>query len=76
MLVHGEDGLVIAKKASEALYEGNVVVIGEMNPKEVSQLFHGATIVEILPEAGQSILDLTMKVGCFPTKRKLTLKIL
>ncbi|CAH1100266.1 unnamed protein product [Psylliodes chrysocephalus] len=72
LLVHGEDGLVKAKKASEALYEGNVVVIGEMNPKEVSQLFHGATIVEILPEAGQSILDLTMKVGCFPTKQDAT----
>ncbi|CAG9827532.1 unnamed protein product [Diabrotica balteata] len=69
LLVHGEQGLEKAKKASEALYEANITALSEMNAKDIVQIFSGATIVEILPEAGQSILDLAMKAKCFPTKQ-------
>lgn len=41
-----------------------------MKPEDIQQLFAGAEIVEVLPEAGQTVLDLALKVGCFPTKRK------
>lgn len=67
ILVHGEEGLQNAQRASEALYKGSVHALGEMSIPDVVQLFEGATVVEVLPEAGQSILDLSMKVGCFPT---------
>nr|CAI5820190.1 unnamed protein product [Callosobruchus analis]CAI5820263.1 unnamed protein product [Callosobruchus analis] len=68
LLVHGEDGLRNAKQASEALYEGSVEAIGKMNSDEMINLFSGATLVKMLPEAGQTLLDLAMKAGCFPTK--------
>ncbi|CAG9767262.1 unnamed protein product [Ceutorhynchus assimilis] len=68
-LVHGPEGLKKAQKASEALYKGNVEALGNMNISDVVQLFEGATVVEVLPEAGQSVLDLSMKAGCFPTQQ-------
>lgn len=67
LLVHGEEGLEKAKIASKALYEGNISALSTINAKEVEELFHGATVCEVLPEAGQSILDLAMKIKCFPT---------
>ncbi|CAH1180052.1 unnamed protein product [Phaedon cochleariae] len=67
LLVHGEEGLRKAQQASEALYEGSVSAMGQMHAEDVARLFEGATVVEVLPEAGQSVLDLAMKVGCFPT---------
>ncbi|XP_057666686.1 tyrosine--tRNA ligase, mitochondrial [Diorhabda carinulata] len=69
ILVHGEQGLEKAKKASEALYEGSIASLGELNAEEVGHLFNGATVVEILPEAGLSVLDLSLKAGCFLTKQ-------
>jgi tyrosyl-tRNA synthetase len=68
LLVHGEKGVAAALKATEALYEQRVTALGQMNASEVKSLFEGATIVDILPEPGQSVLDLSMKAGCFPTK--------
>jgi tyrosyl-tRNA synthetase len=68
LLVHGEKGVAAALKATEALYEQSVTALGQMNASEVKSLFEGATIVDILPEPGQSVLDLSMKAGCFPTK--------
>nr|CAH7743312.1 unnamed protein product [Callosobruchus chinensis] len=68
LLVHGEDGLRNAKQASEALYEGSVEAVGKMNSDEMINLFSGATLVKMLPEAGQTLLDLAMKAGCFSTK--------
>ncbi|XP_019760313.1 tyrosine--tRNA ligase, mitochondrial isoform X2 [Dendroctonus ponderosae] len=70
LLVHGSEGLDKAQKASEALYKGNVEVLGQMNVSDLGQLFAGATILDVLPEAGQTVLDLSMKVGCFSTQRK------
>ncbi|XP_022904282.1 tyrosine--tRNA ligase, mitochondrial [Onthophagus taurus] len=67
LLVHGEEGLKKANAATKALYEGSVAALSSMTVEEVAQLFQGATVVEVLPEAGQSILDLALKVKCFPT---------
>ncbi|CAH2002063.1 unnamed protein product [Acanthoscelides obtectus] len=68
LLVHGEKGLKIAQRASDALYEGSVEAIGQMKSNEMIHLFSGATVIEMLPEAGQTILDIAMKAGCFATK--------
>lgn len=70
LLVHGKKGLEMAETATKALYENSVAAIGTMTPEEVSQIFEGSAVVELLPEAGQSVLDLAMKTGCFATNRK------
>jgi len=72
LLVHGREGLEKAQTASEALYKGNIEAVGQMNVTDVVQLFEGATIVDILPQAGQSILELAMRVGCFKCESMLS----
>lgn len=69
LLVHGEEGLQQAKQASEVMYDRSVSTLGKMKAEEMMHLFHGSSVVEILPEAGQTMLDLAMKVGCFSTNR-------
>ncbi|XP_066137626.1 tyrosine--tRNA ligase, mitochondrial [Euwallacea fornicatus] len=68
LLVHGVEGLEKAKKASEVLYKGDIDALGCMNVSDAIEMFDGATVVDILPEAGQSILDLAMQAGCFSSK--------
>lgn len=70
LLVHGEEGLNAAIKATKVLYEGSVDTLGQLNIKEIQTVLDGASVVSILPESGQSVLDLAMKAGCFTTKRK------
>lgn len=70
LLVHGKEGLEEAELATKALYEGSITALSKLKPQEMSKVFQGATMVEILPEAGQSILDLAMKAGCFQTTRE------
>ncbi|KAK4874688.1 hypothetical protein RN001_014048 [Aquatica leii] len=67
VLVHGDEGLEQALMASKALYEGNTSVLGQMKIDEVVKMFEGASVVQLLSEAGQSVLDMAMKAGCFPT---------
>lgn len=71
LLVHGEDGLRTAEIATKALYEKNVTALSSMKAEEVLGLFHGANLVKILPEPGQSVLDLALKAGCFLTNSKM-----
>ncbi|XP_018568451.1 tyrosine--tRNA ligase, mitochondrial [Anoplophora glabripennis] len=68
LLVHGGEGLKKAQEATLALYEGSVTALGQMNTEDIAQLFSGATIVNVMPEAGQDVLELAMKAGCFPSK--------
>ncbi|XP_060655425.1 tyrosine--tRNA ligase, mitochondrial [Drosophila nasuta] len=68
LLVHGENGLKQAERVTNALYKGNVDGLAELNVMEIKQTFQGATMVDILPEPGMSILDLAMKAKCFPTE--------
>lgn len=68
LLVHGEAGLKQAQAATEGLYEGNVRAISNLTADEAISIFEGATVINILPDIGQSMLDVAMRVGCFPTK--------
>ncbi|KAH8391225.1 hypothetical protein KR215_009120 [Drosophila sulfurigaster] len=68
LLVHGENGLKQAERVTNALYKGNVDGLAELNVTEIKQTFQGATMVDILPEPGMSILELAMKAKCFPTE--------
>lgn len=70
ILVHGEEGLKTAKHATKALYEGSVAALGQLRAEDILQIFQGATVVELLPQAGQSVLDVALKAGCFSTNRK------
>ncbi|KAL3274701.1 hypothetical protein HHI36_016078 [Cryptolaemus montrouzieri] len=67
LLVHGEEGLKSAQTTSKVLYEGSVAALGTLNAEQISDMFQGATVVELLPEPGQTVLDLSMKAKCFPT---------
>ncbi|XP_017768419.1 PREDICTED: tyrosine--tRNA ligase, mitochondrial [Nicrophorus vespilloides] len=69
LLVHGEDGLGSALAASKALYEGNIEALGHMKTNEIAALFQGAEIVEIMPSARETVMELSMRVGCFPSKQ-------
>lgn len=70
LLVHGKEGLEEAELATKALYEGSITALSKLKPQEMSKVFQGATMVEILPEAGQSVLDIALKAGCFQTTRE------
>lgn len=70
LLVHGEDGLEKARLATEALYGSSVNAISGLTAEEIANVFNGAEIVELLPEAGQTVFDLAMKARCFVSDRK------
>ncbi|KAI4457101.1 tyrosyl-trna synthetase [Holotrichia oblita] len=65
LLVHGEEGLKTAEIATKALYDKDISALGNMKAEEVVRLFDKANLVQILPEPGQSVLDLALKAGCF-----------
>lgn len=68
LLVHGEEGLEKARLATEALYGHSIAAIAGLNAEEIADVFKGAEIVEILPQAGQTLIDLSLKAGCFQTE--------
>lgn len=58
-------GLKTAKLTTKALYEGTVAGLESLKAEQIAEIFQGATVVELLPEPGQSVLDLGMKAQCF-----------
>ncbi|XP_045477106.1 tyrosine--tRNA ligase, mitochondrial [Harmonia axyridis] len=66
LLVHGKEGLNSAKTTTKALYEGSVAALGSLKVEQIAEIFQGSAIVHILPEPGQTILDIAMKAQCFP----------
>lgn len=73
LLVHGQEGLEKAQAATSALYQKSVSALASMNIEDIVQMFKGAFVVEVLSTAGQTLLDLAMSAGCFPTKGKIGL---
>lgn len=67
-MVHGEDGLKRAQLATEALYGSSINAIAGLKAEDMADIFKGAEIVELLPQAGQTMLDLAMKAKCFSTE--------
>lgn len=67
-LVHGETGLKLAENVTNALYKGSVEALGQLSAKDVKQTFAGATYSEVMLEPTMTVLDLAMKVKCFPTE--------
>lgn len=69
LLIHGEDGLAKALTTSDILYSGNIEGLGKMEPKKISELFVGASYTEIFMEPGTRMIDVAMRVNCFPTEQ-------
>lgn len=68
VLVHGDEGLNRAKKATEAIYGKNVNSLISLTPTELEQVFSGAPVISLLMTPGITVLDLGMKAQCFPTE--------
>ncbi|XP_014475312.1 PREDICTED: tyrosine--tRNA ligase, mitochondrial [Dinoponera quadriceps] len=67
LLVHGEKGLVAAKRASAALYDQSLEYLVRMNVLELADTFEGATIVDVISEPGLTVYNLARKAKCFKT---------
>ncbi|KOC64311.1 putative tyrosine--tRNA ligase, mitochondrial, partial [Habropoda laboriosa] len=67
LLVHGEEGLVAAKRASDILYDRSVESLARMKVNDLVQILEGASVVELFAEPGISVYELAMKANCFNT---------
>lgn len=63
-----EQGLNLAEAATKILFQSNLESLAKLKIEDLDQVFPLSTISQIIFEPGISILDLTMKVGCFKTK--------
>ncbi|XP_052860442.1 tyrosine--tRNA ligase, mitochondrial [Anopheles cruzii] len=68
-LVHGDEGLQMAKSISRALYSGDLTALEQLEVRDVSQIFDGASLHEVVPEPGMTVLDIAMRAKCFPTEK-------
>lgn len=62
-----EDGLLAAKRASAALYDKSIESFVRLNASELTDVFEGATIVDVLSEPGITVYELAKKAKCFKT---------
>lgn len=60
-----EEGLQKAVSTTEALYTGNMNVLGTLTADDIKDVFTGATICDVLLEPGTTALSLAMKAKCF-----------
>ncbi|KAM3964458.1 tyrosine--tRNA ligase, mitochondrial [Aphomia sociella] len=67
-LVHGEEGLAKALKATEAIYNKDVKSLVSLSSDDLEQVFQGAPVVTLLLSPGITVLELGMKAKCFPTE--------
>ncbi|XP_045772347.1 tyrosine--tRNA ligase, mitochondrial [Maniola jurtina] len=67
-LVHGEEGLSMARKTTEAIYSKDVKSLVSLSQKDMQLVFEGATIVKLLLSPGITVLELGLKAKCFPTE--------
>ncbi|KAF6199926.1 hypothetical protein GE061_006224 [Apolygus lucorum] len=65
LLVHGEEGLAAAKRATAVMYNKDLRVISEMDLNEIKSIFKGAPIVEILLQPGVTVQQAALAAKCF-----------
>lgn len=72
MFIIAENGVQVAEKVTNALYsKEGADSLKVLNADELKQAFDGAPIVDLLPEAGLSILEMALRAKCFKSQRKL-----
>ncbi|XP_067005735.1 tyrosine--tRNA ligase, mitochondrial [Anabrus simplex] len=69
LLVHGEAGLRSAEDITRALYNRDLVFLGQMTARDLSGVFDGSTSCELLLQPDMTTLQLAMGAGCFSTER-------
>lgn len=62
-----EIGLQEALIATSALYDNNIETLGSLSINDVSKIFNGATVVELILEPGITVQQMAMKAKCFLT---------
>ncbi|XP_076652061.1 tyrosine--tRNA ligase, mitochondrial [Halictus rubicundus] len=65
LLVHGEEGLQAAKKASNILYDTSIESLSKVSADELAQYLEGASVVNMFAEPGLTVFELAMKANCF-----------
>ncbi|XP_038211850.1 tyrosine--tRNA ligase, mitochondrial [Zerene cesonia] len=68
ILVHGEEGLVRARKATEAIYNKDVNSLVTLSSTELEQVFDGAPVSKLMLRPGITVLELGLQANCFPTE--------
>lgn len=64
-LVHGEAGLVAAQKATDAMYDTSIEKLSQLSVCDISGIFKGATVVNLLLKPGITILEFALSAACF-----------
>ncbi|XP_068631884.1 tyrosine--tRNA ligase, mitochondrial [Battus philenor] len=67
-LVHGEEGLVKARQATEAIYRKDVKSLVSLSSSDLEQVFEGAPVINLLLSPGITVLKLGLMAKCFPTE--------
>nr|XP_006114448.2 tyrosine--tRNA ligase, mitochondrial [Pelodiscus sinensis] len=62
-LVHGKEGLELAKRCTKALYYSSVEALEAMSDQELQELFREAPFAEMMFEPGMSVLELCVKTN-------------
>ncbi|GIY08812.1 tyrosine--tRNA ligase, mitochondrial [Caerostris extrusa] len=70
LLVHGESGLNLAETATKILFHSDIESLASLKREDMKHVFPVSNTSEILFEPEMTLLDLTMKAGCFLKKRK------
>ncbi|GIY89310.1 tyrosine--tRNA ligase, mitochondrial [Caerostris darwini] len=68
LLVHEESGLNLAKTATKILFHSDIESLASLKREDMKHVFPVSNTSEILFEPEMTLLDLTMKVGCFLKK--------
>ncbi|XP_073996669.1 tyrosine--tRNA ligase, mitochondrial isoform X2 [Rhodnius prolixus] len=68
LLVHGEEGLADARQTTSAMYDSDLKVLCSLTTSQISSIFKGAPIVEILLRPGINVRQMALAAKCFPTE--------
>ena len=59
-----------ALKATSALYDQTAESLMELTVEDISRIFEGAKVCDLLLQPGTNVLDLAMQAGCFTSESK------
>jgi hypothetical protein len=65
-----EEGLEAALKATSALYDQTAESLTQLTAEDISNIFQGAKICDLLLQPGTTTLDLSLQAGCFTNESK------
>jgi len=68
-LVHGEEGVLMAERATSAMYDSNIETLSQLTGDEVEGIFKGAEVVKLLLQPGITVKQLALTAKCFLTQK-------